>query len=137
MPLSVQREPTSRELRYFGLILAAVLSLVGALAWWRWRAPVVAWALGLLGLVLAIAYYALPPLRRPLFLGWRAMLRPVEEVVSYAALWIVYFLVFVPVGLILRAAGRDPLESRFAPAAGSYFVRRRPVGDPARYFHQF
>lgn len=137
MPFGDRHEPTAQELRYFGLMLAAFLGLVGALAQWRWRAPVTAWLLGSLALVVAVTYYALPPLRRPLLIAWWAALRPVQRTVSYLALAIVYFLVFTPVGLILRVVGRDPLERGFKPEVGSYFVRRRTARDPARYFRQF
>lgn len=137
MPLGDTHEPSALELRYFGLMLAAFLGLVSALAWWRWRAPVAAWLLLSLALVVAVTYYALPPLRRPLLLAWRAALRPVQSTVSYLVLAIVYFLVFTPVGLILRVMGRDPLERRFEPEARSYFVRRRTARDPAQYFRQF
>ena len=125
------------ELRYFGLLLAAFLGVIGTLARFRWRGPVAGWALWSLALALAGAYYALPPLRRPLFLAWRTALLPVERTVSYLAMGIVYYLVFMPVGLILRAAGRDPLDRRFDRGAGSYFVRRRMASDPAQYFWQF
>ena len=131
------REPTAMELRYFGLLLAAFLGVIGALARFRWRGPVAGWALWSLALAVASAYYALPPLRRPLFLAWRTALLPVERTVSYLAMGIVYFLVFMPVGLILRAVGRDPLDRRFDRGAGSYFVRRRMASDPAQYFRQF
>jgi hypothetical protein len=137
MPLGDRHEPTTLELRYFGLMLAAFLGLVSALAWWKWRAPVTAWLLGSLALVVAVIYYALPPLRRPLLLAWRAALRPVQGTVSYLVLAIVYYLVFTPVGLILRVVGRDPLERRFEPEVRSYLVRRRPAREPARYFRQF
>lgn len=137
MPLGDKHEPTALELRYFGLMLAAFLGLVSALARWRWRAPVAAWLLGSLALVVAVTYYALAPLRRPLLLAWRTAWRPVQRTVSYLALAIVYYLVFTPVGLILRVVGRDPLERRFEPEVPSYFVRRRTVRDPDRYFRQF
>ena len=138
MPLGDKHEPTALELRYFGLMLAAFLGLVGALARWRWQAPVAAWLLGSLALVVAVTYYALPPLRRPLLLAWRTAVLPAERTVSYVALAIVYYLVFTPVALLLRLLGRDPLERGFEPEAESYyFVRRRVESDPAQYFRQY
>jgi hypothetical protein len=131
------QEPTQRELRYFGLMLAAFLCVVGALARWKWQAPVAGWLLGSLGAVVAVAYYALPPLRRPLFLAWRALLRPVQRTISYVVLAVVYYLVFTPVGMLLRLLGRDALGRGFESEASSYFVRRRVALDPARYFRQF
>jgi Saxitoxin biosynthesis operon protein SxtJ len=132
-----KHEPTALELRYFGLLLAAFFGLIGVLAWRKGASVGTAVAIGSLGAVLALVYYAVPRVRRSLFLGWRAAFRPVERTVSFVTLAAAYYLVFTPVGLIMRALGRDPLERRFEPEARSYFVRRRAAADPARYFRQF
>ena len=137
MFLGDAQEPTARELRYFGLVLAAFLCVVGALARWRWQAPVAGWLLGSLALAVGLAYYALPSLRRPLYLAWSALLLPLRLAVSYLVLAIVHYLVFTPVGLLLRLLGRDALGRRFDSETTSYFVRRRIALDPARYFRQY
>jgi len=137
MSFGDQHEPTARELRYFGLLLAAFFGVVGIVALWRWHTPVAAGLSWSLALMVACAYYTLPPLRRPLLLTWRAMLRPLEQTVSYLVLAIAYYLVFTPVGLVLRLLGRDPLVRGFEPQSQSYFVRRQSESDPARYFRQF
>jgi hypothetical protein len=138
MLLGDKDEPSALALRSFGLMLAGFLGLVGAMAWWRWHAPVAGWLLGSLALVVAVAYYGLPPLRRPLLAAWRTLLLPVERTISFVVLAIVYFLVFTPVGLFLRLLGRDPLGRGFEPLAESYYlVRRRIESDPGRYFRQF
>jgi hypothetical protein len=137
MFLGAGKEPTPRELRYFGLMLAAFLGAVGAVARWKWQAPVAAWLLASIGVIVVVAYYALPPLRRPLFVTWRALLFPVQRAISYGVLAVVYYLVFTPVGLFRRLMGRDPMGRVFEPEANSYFVRRRTVLVPGRYFRQF
>jgi hypothetical protein len=137
MFLGDSQEPTPRELRYFGLALAGFLGVVGALARWKWQAPAAGWLLGCLGAAVAVAYYAMPPLRRPLFLAWRMLLHPVQRTVSYVVLAFAYYLVFTPVGLLLRLVGRDSLGGGFESETTSYFVRRRITSDPARYFRQF
>ena len=45
---------------------------------------------------------------------------PIGWVVSHLLLGVVYFLVLTPIGLTLRALGRDPLERRFDQSASSY-----------------
>ena len=137
MSLRDAHEPTALELRYFGLLLAAFLGLIGALATWKWRAPAVGWLVWVAAVVVGVAYYALPPLRRPLFLAWRTAFLPMERAVSFLTLAIVYYLLFTPIGLIMRRVRRDPLERRFEPATPSYFASRPAVKDRARYFRQF
>ena len=137
MFLAPGNEPTPRELRYFGLMLAPFLVVVGALARWKWQAPLAGWLLASIGIVVAVAYYALPSLRRPLFLAWRALVSPVQRAISYVVLAVIYYLVFTPVGLLQRLLGRDPMGRAFERDARSYFVRRRIASDPERYFRQF
>ena len=137
MFLGGRREPTPRELSSFGLMLAVFLGVIGAVATWRWHAPVTGGVLASLAVVVAVLYYALPPLRRPLFLAWQTLLLPVQRTTSFVVLMLVYGLVFTPVGVLLRLLGRDPLGRSFELRADSYFVPRRIENDPARYFRQF
>jgi hypothetical protein len=132
-----EREPTPWELRYFGTMLAGFFVLLGAIARQRWGAPRLSIGLWFVAAAVIILYYALPPVRRPIFRGWRTITLPVQRTTSLLALASVYYLVFTPVGLVMRAFGRDALKRGRDPGAGSYFVKRRPSGDPARYFRQF
>jgi hypothetical protein len=49
----------------------------------------------------------------------------------------IFFLVITPIGLMMRACGRDPMQRRFDPAARSYWKRRSPDRDMRSYFRQF
>ena len=42
-------------------------------------------------------------------------------IVSRAALIIAYFVIFMPVGFIIRLIDRDPLERKLDPAANTYY----------------
>jgi hypothetical protein len=52
------------------------------------------------------------------------------KVVSPIALGILFYLVFMPVGLVMRLSGKDPLRLKFDPAAKSYWIDREPPGPP-------
>jgi hypothetical protein len=110
---------------------------LGAVARWKWHAPNIAWLPWGAAAVLGLLYYGVPALRRPIFVGWRRLFRPLEQAFSFVALAAVYYGVITPLALLLRAAGRDALGCRFDPGASSYFTSRRPDRDPARYFQQF
>jgi len=92
------------------------------------------WALAAMsGLLAALA----PGAIRPFYIGLSAVGWPVGWLVSHAVLAIVYYGVVTPVGLAMRALGRDPLERKFDSGAETYWVRRRPPSDIKRYFRQF
>jgi hypothetical protein len=59
--------------------------------------------------------------------------------VSRAILLIVFYLVLVPTGLIMRTVGRDPMERKWDPQAQSYWIKKEPEEDSSieRYQKQF
>ena len=88
------------------------------------------------GAVLCVAYYAVAPLRLPMYLGWMRLVFPIGWVVSHLLFGVIYFLVLTPIGLTLRLIGHDPLRRHRPPSAVSYWTEH-PVADQDRYFRQF
>ncbi len=132
-----RHEPTSGELRWFGLMLAAFAAVVGGLVLHlsgNWSGAGIVWAVGLL---LALVYYALPPFRYLMFRLWMGLFFPVGWLISHLLMAMVYYLLVTPVALGMRLAGRDALGKGFDPAATTYWtaVEAKPKSD--RYFQQF
>jgi ABC-type uncharacterized transport system permease subunit len=74
---------------------------------------------------------------RKIYVGWMLAVFPIGWLVGTAVLTAIYYLVFTPIGLLLRATGRDPLGRRFDRAATTYWSARPSAADKARYFRQF
>ena len=112
--------------RAFGLMLVAIFTLV---ALWplvsaqpmRWWALVLALPVALLAW-LAPQAFAVPNR------AWMKLGELLARVVAPVALALLYFGMFVPMGWIMRATGRDPLRLRRDPAAASYWIEREPPG---------
>ena len=123
--------------RKFGLFFAA---LSAGVAVWSWRAGRLVLAGALLALACALLAAAL---LAPRWLAWpnRAWFRlgmALNAVVSPIVLGAMFVLLFVPVALAMRAAGRDPLRRRFDAGAPSYWIDRQPPGPaPDSFNHQF
>jgi hypothetical protein len=49
----------------------------------------------------------------------------------------VWYLVFAPIGLLLRLAGYDPLGRRFEPKRDSYWTPHAGQRPMQRYFRQY
>ncbi len=135
--IQINKDPSARDLKWFGALFGAFFGLAGALVWWRSGSLRFATLLWALAVVVPAAYYALPPLRRPMFLGWTYLAFPIGLIVSYLVLAAVYFLVFAPMGLVMRALGYDPLKRAFDPRTASYWIDHRTGSDPSRYFNQY
>lgn len=59
---------------------------------------------------------------------WMALGRVMFRVVNPVIMLLMYIVCIVPVGLVMRAVGHDPLKRRFDAAAASYWVEKKP-GD--------
>ncbi|MYH23141.1 MAG: hypothetical protein F4130_12745 [Acidobacteria bacterium] len=135
--LEINRHPTPGELRWFGVLLGVFFALAGGLAYWRFEAPAGARALWMGGGALAAIYFAAPPLRRWIYLGWLYGAFPIGWTLSHALLAATYYLVVTPTGLLVRLFRGDPLDRRPKRSQTSYWVVRRPVRDVRRYLRQF
>jgi len=127
--------PPPRMLRQF----AALWLAFGALLAWR-TGVATGRPLGLIvtGLAVAIGASGLlwPRTIRLPFLGMVLATWPIGWVVSHVVLAILFYLVFTPIGVAFRLAGRDVLSLR-RPVRGSHWLPRPPASALARYFRQF
>jgi hypothetical protein len=131
------REPSASELKWFGLLFALFFTAAGMLIWWRTGSHRPLVVLATIGCLVAVIYYSLPPLRRTIYLVWMALVYPIGWVVTHVLLLFTYYLVLTPIGLIMRAMGRDPMQRQFEREAATYWVEHDPAADSKRYFRQF
>jgi hypothetical protein len=66
----------------------------------------------------------------PLNRAWMKFGELLGRVVSPIVLGAIFFGVFTPVAVLMRAFGRDTMCRRLSRAAPSYWVRRDPPGPP-------
>jgi Saxitoxin biosynthesis operon protein SxtJ len=124
------REPAPESSdRSFGLVFAAVFSLIGCLPLLRLQTPRW-WALGV---AVAFALLALlrPAVLRPLNRAWLALGRLLHAVVSPLVMSAVFFLCVTPVAWIMRLRGKDVLSLARRPDLPSYWIAREPSPPPA------
>lgn len=134
--IAIQWNPERKQLRHFaGIWFPAFCGLVGWLIGAKsghWAAVQVGWAI--CG-VQALAGLINPAAIRPVFVGLILLTYPIGWVVSHLLLGAIFYLLFTPIGLVLRITGHDPLQLK-PPAGNSLW--KTPVGktDPASYVHQ-
>lgn len=135
--LELKKEPSPRDLAWFGVIMAAFGALVATMLWWTTGNGRVATYILFASLGLGAAYYAVPPVRRPMFSLWMRATYPIGWVMSHALLAGIYFILFAGIGVVMGLLRYDPLARRIDRTAASYWIRRTPNGDVARYFRQY
>ncbi|MGO9471712.1 MAG: SxtJ family membrane protein [Isosphaeraceae bacterium] len=133
----IQFDPTRKTLRQFaGLWLA----FVGALALWHGLARgriVLALVLGLLASVVGVLGLIRPEWMRFIYVGWMVLAFPIGWTISQVMLVVMFFGLFVPIGLAFRLLGRDPLQRARQPESNSYWTPKPAPADLRHYFKQF
>ena len=135
--IELKTTASKKELAWFGLLLLAFLGLVGLLVWRATGTLAASRYIWGVGVVLAAIYYAVPPLRLPMFKGWMYAAYPIGWVVSHVLLGLIYFGLLTPIGFLMRVFGYDPMERRFDRTAATYWIERERQIDAERYFKQF
>ena len=135
--IELKTDATKKELAWFGLLLLAFLGIVGLLAWRATGTLTASRYIWGAGVALAVIYYAVPPLRKPMFLGWMYAAYPIGWVMSHVILAVIFYGVLTPVGRLMRLFGYDPMARRFDRSAASYWIERERSTDASSYFRQF
>ena len=115
-----------RAVRRFGLSVGGVLLLLAALSWWRRGfdlAPLATVLLALGGGLVGLGTLV-PGLLGPVYRVWMTLALALGFVMTRVILTIAFVVLFVPIGLVFRLIGRDPLRQRPDPGAASYWIPR-------------
>ncbi len=127
---------SDRTVRQFALIGAALLA---GLSLWNGRAAgatpfVVRTAMA--GVALALVGGLWPAVVRPVYRAALAITAPIGAVVSRLVLAVIYYLIFAPLGLCFRLAGRDELVLRRSRDRATYWRATRGPRAARDYLRQ-
>ena len=144
--IEINLRPDNKTLRQFGVIAIFGFGFVAAIAHFE----VLIFAMGLgaakpwvVNIFVGLAAYAgvcslvFPKANLPIYLGLTILSYPIGFVLSYVIMGTLFFLIITPIGVVMRLAGRDPLNRKLEPDAESYWLDCRPARDKASYFRQF
>ena len=134
--ISIQWNPETKQLRQFaGIWFPAFCALVGwsiARKTGHWQEVEVGW---IVAGVISIVGLVFPPIIRPVFVGLILLTYPIGWVVSHVLLGLIFYGIVMPIGIILRLTGHDPLQIN-APLGNSLWKSPTGKTDPARYLRQ-
>lgn len=135
--MNVNWRPDRKGLREFGEAALAMMTVLGiAMVLLGRISPATALWFCASGLAVYVASRAWAPLVLPVYLALMGLSWPIGYVVSHVVMSIAFFLVFTPIGLIMRLCGRDPLSRRLQRGK-SYWQPHRSPTSARQYFNQF
>jgi hypothetical protein len=114
--------------RVFGFTFAGLFFVIACWPLFHGE-PLRWWTIGV------AAVFALIAMTKPVLLSgpnklWIKLGVLLGKVISPIALGILYYLVFTPLGILMRLAGKDSLRLKFDPDAETYWIERKPPGPP-------
>lgn len=139
MPLiEINWKPDDKQLRGFGLA-ALIVTVAISIILYYFKDVSIIWA----GIVFGIGFIIFLTSRfaieitRMFYISLTAITMPIGICVSFILMSIFYFLLLLPVGIVFKLIGRDPLYRKFDTSAESYWIEHRQAEKIDRYFQQF
>ena len=120
-------EQRRKDLRKFGVMVGGILLLIGLFLLWRGYHKPIQVGLWTIGGILVVFGAIAPTLLRPIYVGWMKFAFILGWVNSRIILSLIFYLLFTPIGLIMRLFGRDALDRRMSGKSDSYWVKREPI----------
>jgi Saxitoxin biosynthesis operon protein SxtJ len=117
-----KQQVTNQQARKTALIVAGVLLLLAGWNLYRQRMTVVA-VLGGIALTLIIMGLLVPPAARAFHIAWMKLAFVLGYINARILLFLLFYLVITPYGLVARLFGHDPLNRR-AKERDSFWIPR-------------
>ncbi len=118
-PVISHRKVAAGSNRSFGVVFAVVFALLGLLFHFGWLAVAAAFAV--------MAFFT-PAWLAPLNRLWFRFGMLLHHVVNPIVMGFLFFVVILPIALLVRAFGKDPLRLKRDAQASTYWIAREPPG---------
>lgn len=132
--IEINWSPSSRQLRQFGVLCLLAIPLIG----WLWSAsPAVIGMLVGVGGAMATVAWIRPRWLRPVFIGLLIAAAPLSKIFGELSMLLLYFGVFLPIGILFRLLRRDALQLRMNRNQETYWQSKTEPKDLASYYRRF
>ena len=125
------------EIKKFGMGLTVLLCLIGGWQLYKGNINVYVWFFGFAGLVLILSFFV-PITLKPLYKVTRTVGDAIGLVNTRILLGIIFYIVFAPIGILMRLIRKDLLNERLDKDAKSYWNKKdNGVFAKEQYERQF
>ncbi|MDK1378435.1 MULTISPECIES: SxtJ family membrane protein [unclassified Sinorhizobium] len=124
---SIPEGPSNRS---FGYTVGGILFCIAVLRWWQAEhATPLTIALGSIGIALVILAYLAPDTLTTANRLWTKLGFLLFKVINPVVMLLIYVTTFIPIGVLLRLRGHDPLGTAFDRSASTYW-KARSANEP-------
>lgn len=119
--------------RNFGFVFTIFCLVVGGFLLWSGNNKFWFWLAG--AGVFALTALLTPRVLHPLNLLWFKFGMLLHHIITPIVLGLMFFVVFTPIGLLMRLTRKQSLSLKIDPEANTYWIYRKPPGPPPGSFH--
>jgi len=113
---------SEQVLRKFGFLLAAFLSILGAISFWK-EGTLYLYLFPAAGVSL-ISAILFPKTLKGIYLPWMAVATMIGWVMTRIILTVFYYVAMTSFGLVAKIFGKDLLDEKIEPQKKSYWIAR-------------
>ena len=135
--LDVNWSPSRRQLRQFAGLLVVFAGVVSGLMLYQGVSSTTAGATFGGAIVLGAVGWFWTGLLRAVYVVWMVVAFPIGWTVSHVVLAATFYLVFTPIGIMMKIVRYDPMRRKLDRDASTYWQPKRSDDDKNRYFKQF
>jgi hypothetical protein len=111
--------------RNFGYTVGGILLAIACLrSWWHSEVSTTSTVMGVIAAALLVLAAFQPDLLKVPNRLWMKLGDILFRVVNPIVMLLIYITTFVPIGLLMRLTGKDPLQKGFDKSADSYWILR-------------
>ena len=123
------------DLRMFGITIGVILLVIAGFLFWKENESFQIFLA--IGITLLLTSIALPSVLKPVYWIWMIFATILGWIMTRVILSLLFFIIFTPIGLILRFFGKQFLELRWDKSKESYWNYRLGNTERASYEKQF
>lgn len=126
-----------KQIRTFGLALAALLTAIGA--WKLYKGQGASSSVLLIaGFISAASAIFFQPLIKPVYAVMMKLSHTLGWINTRILLGLIFYLMITPTGLVIKLFGKDLLDRSIEPDKSDYWIKREKTKfDKSRYENQF
>ncbi|MBN2423494.1 MAG: hypothetical protein JXR46_07795 [Calditrichaceae bacterium] len=129
---------SDKAMTKFGLTMAIALIILGTVVFIYNSFTVTFFITVGLGLLFLMSGFLFKPLLRPIYVIWMGIALVLGWFISRIILAVLFYFVFMPIGIIMKIINKDVLNRKLEPGKTSYWIKRpEKAFDINRYQRQF
>ena len=132
----ISSSATTKQIRQFGLLVGMVLIAIGSWQLYRQIYPTTRIILWVIGGFLFVSGLLWPKILKPFYILWMFLAHILSWINTRIILGLIFYLIFTPIGLIMRLIKRDPLQRKIDQEVDSYWIQREEPQNIKEHFER-